>query len=159
MHAHEPAGQKNGARHLSASLRRVNLREFEAAFRELVAAQKKSDGNVKCLACERCARCVDCTFCKDGNGLSRCHYCTRCTDCTDCSHCESSTGCLACTHCVESERCAQSAYLTRCVGCSGCTYCFGCVGLSRKDFHILNEPYDRQTYFEIVKGLEREMRR
>ena len=28
-----------------------------------------------------------------------------------------------------------------------------CVGLSRKEFHILNEPYDRKTYFKILKSL------
>jgi hypothetical protein len=46
----------------------------------------------------------------------------------------------------------------RCVGLSGCTYCFGCVGLSKKDFHILNEPYERQVYFEKVEGLRRALR-
>jgi hypothetical protein len=36
-----------------------------------------------------------------------------------------------------------------------CTYCLGCVGLSHKDFHILNQPYDRSTYFEISRRLSR----
>ena len=45
----------------------------------------------------------------------------------------------------------------RCVGCSGSNYLFGCVGLARKDFHILNEPYDRKTYFETVARLTREL--
>jgi hypothetical protein len=40
----------------------------------------------------------------------------------------------------------------------GCNYCFGCVGLSNKDFHILNEPYDRSTYFETVARLSRALR-
>jgi hypothetical protein len=31
------------------------------------------------------------------------------------------------------------------------------VGLSKKDFHILNEPYDRQTYFEVAGKLAREL--
>jgi hypothetical protein len=43
------------------------------------------------------------------------------------------------------------------VDCSGCTYCFGCVGLSRKDFHILNQPYDRSTYFKITSKLTRDL--
>ena len=29
----------------------------------------------------------------------------------------------------------------------------GCVGLSRKDFHILNKPYDRSAYFAITARL------
>jgi hypothetical protein len=45
----------------------------------------------------------------------------------------------------------------RSIGCNGCTYCFGCVGLARRDFHILNEPYDRKTYFEIVGKLSKEL--
>ncbi len=45
----------------------------------------------------------------------------------------------------------------RSVGCNGCSYCFGCVGLSRRDFHILNEAYDRATYFEITARLAREL--
>ena len=54
--------------------------------------------------------------------------------------------------------CVGSAYLVRSTGCTGCTYCFGCVGLSRRDFCILNEPYDRATYFEITARLARELR-
>jgi hypothetical protein len=59
---------------------------------------------------------------------------------------------------VECERCIGSAYLVRCVGVSGCTYCFGCVGIAKRDFHILNEPYERQEYFALVAKLSRELR-
>jgi hypothetical protein len=41
----------------------------------------------------------------------------------------------------------------RSIGLTGCSYCFGCVDLSNKDFHILNEPYDRKTYFAITRAL------
>jgi hypothetical protein len=136
--------------------------EFESAFRKLLqgaaAAAARHGDNVKCLACDGCERCIECTFCVASRGLARCHYCEGCIDCTDCSHCVRSNGCLACQHCVDSERCVGSAYLVRSVGCSGCTYCFGCVGLSRRDFHILNERYERTAYFELVSGLGRELR-
>ena len=46
----------------------------------------------------------------------------------------------------------------KCVGLSACSYCFGCVGLSHKDFHILNEPYDRSKYFEITSKLSAALR-
>jgi hypothetical protein len=59
---------------------------------------------------------------------------------------------------VDSERCVGSAYLVRSVGCNGCTYCFGCVGLSKRDFHVLNERYDRAAYFELTARLARELR-
>jgi hypothetical protein len=32
------------------------------------------------------------------------------------------------------------------------------VGLSKRDFHILNERYDRATYFELTARLARELR-
>lgn len=41
--------------------------------------------------------------------------------------------------------------------CTQSSYLFGCVGLHKKDFHILNEPYDRQTYFATVARLSREL--
>ena len=58
---------------------------------------------------------------------------------------------------VACDRCAQSSYLVKSVDCTGCTYCFGCVGLNKKDFHILNKPYDRSTYFAITSRLVREL--
>jgi hypothetical protein len=63
---------------------------------------------------------------------------------------------LAChrsSHLTDCESCRDSAYLVSCVNCENCTYCLGCVGLRGKEFHILNEPYDRKTYFEMVKQI------
>jgi hypothetical protein len=131
--------------------------EFEAAWRKLLAGAART-ANQGCLECGECERCTDCTFCVGGQGLARCHYCQACTDCIDCTHCVRSVGCIACQHCLDAERCAGSAYLVRSVGCSSCTYCFGCVGLSRRDFCILNEQYDRATYFEIASRLARDLR-
>ncbi|HEY1693960.1 MAG TPA: hypothetical protein VGG39_17455 [Polyangiaceae bacterium] len=132
--------------------------EFEAAFRKLVSGAARSSANVGCLQCDRCERCTECTFCVGSKGLARSHYCVESSDCTDCAHCVRCAGCLACQHCVDSERCVGSAYLVRSVSCSGCTYCFGCVGLGRRDFHILNEPYDRAAYFAVAGQLARDLR-
>jgi hypothetical protein len=44
-----------------------------------------------------------------------------------------------------------------CKNLSDSTYCFGCVGLSKKDFYILNVPFSRQEYFELTKKLRREL--
>lgn len=137
---------------------KVDAREFEARFRELVDAQARSTANTGCLACTRCERCSDSTFLEDCRGVARSNYCKRCVDCSECSHSIACTSCVACMHCEECERCTQSAYLVRCIACSGCTYCFGCVGLAKKDFHILNEPYERQEYFARVAELRRALR-
>jgi hypothetical protein len=131
---------------------------FETAFKKLAAGFGRGTANTGCLACEQCERCTDCTFCTGSKDLARCHYCKSSESCTDCSHLVRCVHCLGCSQCVECERCTGCAYVTKSIGCAGCTYCFGCVGLSKKDFHILNEPYDRQTYFAIVTKLARELR-
>jgi hypothetical protein len=136
----------------------VTPSDFEARFRELLQGHAEGTGNVGCLACERCERCSESTFLQDCRNVARSNYCKRCEDCTECSHSTDCTGCMSCSHCEKCERCIASAYLARCVACSGCTYCFGCVGLSKKDFHILNEPYDRQAYFDTVAQLRRALR-
>ena len=131
--------------------------EFEARLRKLQADLASQNANVGCLACERCERSTSSTFCVDCRDVRRCNYCEACSDCTECSHCVRSKGCLSCSHCVDCERCASSAYLVRSVGCSGSTYLFGCVGLHKKDFHVLNEPYERQAYFAAVARLSRDL--
>jgi hypothetical protein len=131
--------------------------EFESALKKLVAEVGARSNNQGCLACERCERSTDSTFCIDCKAVTRCNYCEGCDDCVDSSHLTGCTGCLGCSHCVASQRCTGSAYLVRSVGCVGCTYCFGCVGLHKKDFHILNEPYDRAAYFELTAKLSREL--
>ncbi len=142
----------------AASNVEMNRAEFEAAFRQLASSMAARTENISCIASSDCQRCTDCTFCERCVGANRCHYCIECTECSDCSHCTRCTGCLGCTHCVESERCNSSAYLVRSVGCVSCNYCFGCVGLKGRDFHILNQPYDRKSYFEITERLMKELR-
>jgi hypothetical protein len=89
-----------------------------------------------------------------------CHACNYAVDSTGCSHCTKINGCTACHACsqlVDSHRCVDSHYLEHCRDCAECTYCFGCVGLVRKEFHILNQPYDRKTWFKLVKELKAEL--
>jgi hypothetical protein len=74
------------------------------------------------------------------------------------THCRASRDLTSSNHCVACERCTQCSYLIRSTDCINCTYCFGCVGLSNKEFHILNEPYDRSTYFALTGRLQRELR-
>ena len=132
--------------------------EFETRLRELLRREVAVTENAQSIECHGCEKCVLCTFCRDSKSLLRCHYCTASSECSDCSHCRSCKACLGCSHCVASERCTQSAYLVRCAALSGCSYCLGCVGLSNKDFHILNEPYDRSTYFALTNKLVPSMR-
>ena len=130
----------------------LDARGFEARFRELVdgMGRGESTGSIHCVGCRAC---LDCTFCHDSDRLCRCHYCVDCTACTDCSHCRGCRGLVACTHCIDTESSVRGSYLIRCVALSDCTYAFGCAGISGKDFHILNEPFERTAYFDTTRRL------
>ncbi len=136
----------------------LTSKSFESRLRDLVAGFGRERANYACVECERCTACAHSTFCRDSERLVRCHFCVRCALCTDSSHCRSSKSLIGCQHCIESEGCSSSSYLVRCVSLTGSTYCFGCVGLSQRDFHILNEPYGRRDYFAITKRLTQELR-
>ena len=51
-----------------------------------------------------------------------------------------------------------SSNLLYCAFCSGCEHCFGCVGLKRKKFCILNKQYSETEYHEIVGKIVEHMR-
>lgn len=106
---------------------------------------------------ERCAGCAHCNFCSECTDCYRCNYAVGSEACTHCTHIRGCTRCHGSTHLVDCTDCADSQYLVMSTHCRECTYCFGCVGLVRKEFHILNEPYDRKTYFKIVKALTAEL--
>jgi len=46
--------------------------------------------------------------------------------------------------------CNSSQYLDQCYNCSDC---FGCIGLKRKQFCILNKPYPREEYIKLKDKL------
>ncbi len=135
----------------------LTLSKFERLFEELASSEAHRRENLDCVECRGCVACQGSTFCADSERLSRCHYCIRCELCLESSHCRGSKLLVACHHCIDCESCTRSSYLVRSVAVSDSAYCFGCVGLSGKDFHILNRPYDRPTYFEITRRLSREL--
>jgi hypothetical protein len=45
-------------------------------------------------------------------------------------------------------------YSTRLVNCSDC---FGCVGLKKKQYCILNKQYEKEKYFEMVEKIKHQM--
>lgn len=139
---------------LIASLDKRHFLEELALLGASFAADPGNPGSYACTGCERCANCM---FCRDCEGCYGCTHCVDCERCNNCTHCVGSTSLNACAYCVNSEHCATSAYLYFSRSLSDCTYCFGCVGLSKKDFHILNQPFSRAQYFELTTRLKREL--
>lgn len=135
----------------------MELRIFEKRLAELENIFNNEAGNTAGHNLVNCERCTNCVFC---TGCERCYRSAYCTDCVSSSHL---THCVRCTSChhtansVDCTSCTGSAFLILCRDMSECNYCFGCVGLTRKDFHILNEPYDRSTYFKTVETLKKQL--
>lgn len=125
---------------------RKRLGELEREF----ATEAANSASHNLVDCERCAHCV---FCEGCERCYRCGYCKGCKSSTNLTHCVSCVACHHLANSVECHSCTSSAFLVLCRDLSECNYCFGCVGLSRADFHILNERYDRSSYFAVTKDL------
>lgn len=129
--------------------------EFEASLRGLLGSKAGQRDNAACVECHGCEGCVECTFCKSSRGLLRCHYCVDCERCVGAVHCRGSKDLFSVSHASFSERCSQSQYLVRSFDCIGSSYLFGCVGLTGKEFHVLNEPYSRSDFFALTSKLKK----
>ena len=115
----------------------LSRRQFEAGLERLLREHGRKEESPGSLSCEKCRRCVSCMFCKDCEECFRCTHCVRCSHSSNLTHCVDCTALHDCAYCVRSDRCTRSNYVVLSTSCSECTYCFGCVGLSKVDFHIL----------------------
>jgi len=136
----------------------VNANEFERRLRALQTGAGHSRANVSCVACESSTSCTGSTFCDRSRELTSCHHCVECERCAMSSHCIECRDCIELKHGIRSTGCLRSQYLVLCERCTDCSFCFGCVGLHARDYHILNEPYDRETYFRLTNELKRALR-
>lgn len=124
--------------------------------RQLAALRRAtpSKENIGCMACEECIGCQSSMFCLRSSHVRASQYLHDCADCVETSHSRDCKRMVRSSHCDGCEGCNGSAYLTDCQNMTSCTYCYGCVGLVGKDFHVLNQPYDRETYFRITRALD-----
>ncbi|GAB4559479.1 MAG: hypothetical protein Tsb0020_05340 [Haliangiales bacterium] len=130
---------------------------FLAALGELIAGYQRDQPEIGCIQTTGSIACADCVFCSDCERCFAAQYSIRCRDSFDITHCKDCSNCYACTFSQHSRHCAYSNYVIHSVGCIHCDYCFGCVGLEKKAFHILNRKYSRKEYFKLVKQLERDL--
>lgn len=133
-------------------------REFERRYDALLAERAGGRDNQRCIECVECHGCTGSTFCRASEALIYCHYCVDCAHSVDSSHCRGCRGLSNCHHCTDTENSIGCSYVARSTGLRDCTYCFGCVGLERADYHILNERYDRAEYFRVIRRLTEELK-
>lgn len=121
------------------------------------------------------------TFNSDGDNLTNtnnCHSCYIISDCEDCyntmrgmrskssidvSGCwysELMGNCSSCVGGYAEKYCAWSSsrfseYLDLCIECE---YCFGCVGLKKKKYCILNKQYEKDDYEKLKNQIINDMK-
>lgn len=108
-------------------------------------------------------QCKDVDYCFDSMELWNCKYFCRsfgsAKDCMDCDECGDGVELLyenaISGFGLQNSRFGifsvnQSADLDYCYSCFFSKNCFGCVGLSRKQYCILNKQYTKQEYDELV---------
>ncbi|MEK7212222.1 MAG: hypothetical protein AAB686_00915, partial [Patescibacteria group bacterium] len=110
----------------------------------------------------RSSNCKDCYLVFRTNFSEGCLYShpannsKDCMDCLNAQKCELAYNCIDCVNCYnvqycqESKNCNNSAFLYDCRNCSDC---FGCVNLRNKQYHIFNQPYSREDYFQKIEKL------
>lgn len=135
----------------------LTRRQVESEYAQLLRAFEEGGENPGSFSSQDCRSCASCMFCVDCEACYRCTHCTRCQDSSHLTHCQDCTNCHESAYCEQSQSCSGSSYLFLCRSCSDCTYCFGCVGLVKKDFHILNVPYTKNQYFRMMKDLRPQM--
>ena len=126
---------------------------FVTEYKRLVAEYRDRGENLGCVECVACSGCTDCVFCRDCVRCYRSRYSVACHESQLLTHCERCRDSRSLAYCQDCDRCTDSNYLVSCSYCYECDYCFGCVGLVKQDFHILNKKYSRSDYFREVAKL------
>lgn len=126
---------------------------FRTEYERLVADYVERGNNVGCVECVGCVGCTDCVFCRDCVRCYRSRYSVGCSESQLLTHCERCRDSRSLAYCQECDHCGDANYLVSCSYCFECDYCFGCVGLVKQDFHILNKKYTRSDYFREVAKL------
>lgn len=133
----------------------LSRRDFDSALdalrRDAQGASTPGEGAYQSDSSVRCPRCM---FTTNSADCVNCTYCDACTFCSACTHCKRSEHCHASSYCVDARHCVQCSYVVMSEHCTECVFCFGCVGLVKKEFHILNRPFPRKVYFQLLKELK-----
>ncbi|PJA47369.1 hypothetical protein CO172_01905 [Candidatus Uhrbacteria bacterium CG_4_9_14_3_um_filter_36_7] len=82
--------------------------------------------------------------------IGSCSHCAFCWGSKDTSESYFSVTIAGSNKCQFCFRCPQNDTCYYCLMCDNCQYCFGCVGLRRKKYYILNQPYTEENYWKEV---------
>ena len=94
---------------------------------------------------EDCAYAAGLKHCKDSIDITMLQRSELCYECVNVIKGYKNFFCVDCED-------SRSIFFSK--GLVNCSDCFGCVNLRGKNYHIFNEPYSREGYFEKLKTLD-----
>jgi len=110
-----------------------------------------------CRECFDILECQDCAYIQDGQNAKDCEDCfityrneltyNTMGVCLDAVNCIVGCYCWACTDTMYSQNCFSSSHL------------FGCIGLSNQHYCILNKPYKKEEYAQLVPKIIEHMKK
>ncbi|MFA6917960.1 MAG: hypothetical protein WC285_03985 [Candidatus Gracilibacteria bacterium] len=101
---------------------------------------------------------INCEDCVDAYNSSKLKNCcgAYCSDVGELSiDCDTNYDLYECAFCTYIVGCKNSQYLDQCFYLENC---FGCVGLKRQKYMILNKQYAERDYFEMVEKIKEHMK-
>jgi hypothetical protein len=155
--AHYLASRKNYV-HLMSEFSRF-LKGFPRKFARNMNSEN-STGNylVGCKDCDVCfdlKRCRDCKYCAqvmDGKDCMDCNYTERPElNYEHIGYCDNNM----CRFGNTSGKCYECFYTEFCTSCKNC---FGCVGMQRKEYCILNKQYTKEEYEALLPRIIEHMK-
>jgi len=116
-------------------------------------------------------------YISSSKNLTHCFYATDCEDCANIFNSYSMKNtydgfaldrgeiCVECDTSFETYNCAFTTYvgsshfLKYCDQCFYIDYCFGCIGLNRRKYMILNKQYSKEEYEKLVSKIIEHMKK
>jgi Zn ribbon nucleic-acid-binding protein len=106
--------------------------------------------------------CKNCYLVTDADYVEDSAYCSsifKSKDCFDCNNVSESELCYEgynlgkCYRTIASVNCRDSSDVLFSKGLVGCSNCFGCINLRKKTYHIFNQSYSKEEYYQKIGSL------
>lgn len=132
-------------------------------YAEIVNSPRSTGSHMRdAKNCRSCFHCYDAEDCKYGVHIWR-----NAKDCMDGDTIgrnaeliyNSINTAIDSSRCVGCSLCWTCSFLQYCHYCFNSSNCFGCVGLRKKDYSILNKQYDKETFQKISAQIIEDMKK
>ncbi|KKU06227.1 MAG: hypothetical protein UX07_C0004G0015 [Parcubacteria group bacterium GW2011_GWA2_45_30] len=147
------------------------VQKFKEEFASHIAndATHRENFNTQTVNCRgnflsECKNCYNCYFVNNSENLRHSFRAYEAKDAIDTISCMSEHSAVSSLDqlgygnvgLLYGTKCRYSVYLD---SCDECEYCFGCIGLRKKSFCILNKQYSEQEYHKIVEKIKADMQK